>query len=157
MKNKNTILIICLCVSVILNCVLSFLLLKSNLDTNSYEGTWKCTSNPLYEITIFVDHNNNFYEAMFPTETNTSESGITLNIDLPKIVYKGYIENNTIVYTGERILQSGDSFEYLSDIPDELYSEASYYYTINRNSKSTLMLEIPNDSSTKYTFVKIND
>ncbi len=157
MKNKTTILAICLTVSVLLNCVLLFLILKNNLDMNSYEGTWKCTSNSLYDVTIFVDSHGNFYEAMFPVETSTESTNITVINELPKIVYKGYIEENTLIYTGTRVLESGENYEYLSDIPDSLYETASYYYTITRNSESTLMLEIPNEPGNTYSFVRIEE
>lgn len=121
---------------------------------NSYEGTWKCSSNPLYEITIFVDYRGTFYEAVFPVQSETTVSGITITNNMPKLVYKGYIEKNALVYTGVKTIKNGDSFEYLSDIPEDQYEKASYYYTITRNSKNTMMLEIPGDTKTKYTFVK---
>ncbi len=157
MIERNRIITICLIISVILNVVLLCILLKNSFDMNSYEGTWKCTSNPNYEITIFVDHNGTFYEALDPITPDTSSYGITITDILPFIVYKGYIEKDSLVYKGVKIIENGDHYEYLSDIPDDQYEAASYYYTIIRNSKTTLMLEIPGDSSAKYTFVKTDE
>ena len=157
MLNKTQILSICLAVSVILNIVLLGVLIKNTLDLNSYEGTWRCTSNPSYEISIFVDHNGTFYEALEPITPDTSAYGFTINNDLPYMVFKGYIEKDSLVYKGVKVIGEDDHFEYLSDIPDDQYEAVSYFYTINRVSKSTLMLEIPGDSKTQYTFVRINE
>ena len=154
MQYKNHIIIVCLVVSVVLNMVLLCVLLKNNHDMNSYEGTWKCTSNPNYEITIFVDHNGTFYEALEPITPDASSYGITVTNNLPFLVYKGYIEKSSLVYKGVKAIDGDDHYEYLSDIPNDQYDAVNYFYTIIRNSENTLMIEIPGDSRTKYTFVK---
>ncbi len=141
MFDSKRILVVCLSISVLLNLVLAFFLIKNSTQLNSYEGTWKCSNNIVYDITIFVDHNGTFYES-FALD------------DRPYIVYKGYIEKDTLVYKGARMIEENDHFEYLSDIPDEMYEEANYFYKITRNSKSTLLIEIPGDTKTQYTFVK---
>lgn len=155
MMEKNRILTICLVISLALNVIFISIFLKNAFVKGSYEGTWKCTTNNLYEITIFVDHNGTFYEALEPIDMSSYD--INLTKDLPYIVYKGYIENDALVYKGSKILVSDDNYEYLSDIPDEQYEPVSYFYSIVRNGKTTLMIEIPEDSKTKYTFVKVDE
>ena len=98
----------------------------------------------IYEITMYVDHNGTFYQACSIE-------------DRPYQVTKGHIEGDTLVYQGLRTIEEGDHFEYLSDIPDDMYEDANTFYLIDRTSENTLTLKTSNGVGTKYDFIRVDE
>ncbi len=142
-KSTSIILLLFLSVSIILNVVLGFVVFKEYKNSTSYEGTWKCSSGLSYEITMYVDHNGTFYQA-FSID------------DRPYNVAKGFIEGDTLVYKGSRMIEEGDKFEYLSDIPDDMYEEDNTFYKIERTSKNTLTLKTSDGEGTRLDFIRVD-
>lgn len=93
---------------------------------------------------MFVDNHGTFYQAF--------------SIDgKPYQATKGRIEKNTLIYQGLRTIEEGDHFEYLSDIPDDMYEETNTFYLIDRTSTNTLTLKTSDGAGTRYDFIRIED
>ena len=145
MRKTNTMVIISLLVvSIVVNIILATILINIKLKSESYEGTWKYSTSSTYETTLFIDHNGTFYMA-------DSADGRLYNVS------KGHIENDILVFSGVRSIQETDHYEYLSDIPEELYTEVNYFYVINRTSENTFTLRTSTDQGTKFVFIRVSE
>ena len=136
-KTYIIILVIALITSIAINLIFTFFFIQKNKEITSYKGTWKCSSSdPIFttntEITLYVDRKGFFYESL-------SENRKIYQ------VYKGHIEENTIIYQGMYNIQRDDHYDYLSDIPDEIYEEINYFYLIDRTSSNTLTINHANE------------
>lgn len=54
------------------------------------------------------------------------------------------------------MIEEGDKFEYLSDIPDDMYEEDNTFYKIDRTSKNTLTLKTSDGEGTRLDFIRVD-
>lgn len=140
-RHKIKLLSILLTLSVIINMLLFFVLFKLTYNSISLSGTWKCSIDTDYYIELFIDNNGNFYEAYI------SDNEI-------RQIQKGYIDENTMIFTGRRIIDGTEEYEYLSDVPNEMYEKVGFFYIINRTSSNTFNLVHANGTVTSYNFIR---